>query len=363
MEFITINATYPGGQYPIYIGTHLLENPALLQRHVHAKQVMVVTNETLAPLYLSRLEQAFQDYQYDQLIIPDGEQYKTLTQMSAILDALIAKKHHRDTTLIALGGGVVGDMTGFAAACYQRGVAFIQIPTTLLSQVDASIGGKTAVNHPAGKNLIGAFHQPSAVIIDIHTLNSLPAREFQAGIAEIIKAALIQDTHFFHWLEKNIELLLARDEKILCHAIARACEIKRDIVAQDEKEQNQRALLNLGHTFAHAIEQNLGYGRWLHGEAVGVGLILAANLSVATDRLSTSDAERIYKLIQKSNLPTELPNELKYDKLLSAMQGDKKVLANKLRFVLLSAIGRAEITQDITAAQIKTLFVQYGVFS
>ncbi len=343
----TITAKTATTEYPIYIGENLLNQRTLLNHHIVNQQVLIVSNETVAPLYLTTLQQSFIDSVCDTIILKDGETYKTLTQVNAIWDRLIKKQHHRDTTLIALGGGVIGDMTGFAAACFQRGVGFIQIPTTLLAQVDASVGGKTAVNHPGGKNLIGAFHQPRAVIIDIDTLNTLPEREFKAGLAEIIKAALIKDVEFFTWLEKNITALISKESSALQHAIARAVEIKRDIVAADEKEHGVRALLNLGHTFAHAIEHNLGYGQWLHGEAVAAGLVLAAKLSVATQSLSQHTCDRIQALIQQCDLPTDLPTKLTPDQLIASMQNDKKVLNQQIRLVLLNDIGSAIITSTI----------------
>ena len=268
--------------YPIYIGENIASDGALFAKHIVSRQTLVVSNETVAALYLEPITKALRNYQCDVLLLPDGEQYKNLTVLNKIFDMLLEKKHQRSTTLLALGGGVICDMTGFAAACYQRGVAFIQIPTTLLAQVDASIGGKTAVNHSLGKNMIGAFHQPRCVIVDINTLQSLPDREYRAGVAEIIKAALICDAEFFVWLEQNSAKILAKDKVALVYAIARACEIKASIVAADETEtEGVRALLNLGHTFGHAIEQVFGYGQWLHGEAVAMGLVLAADLSVA----------------------------------------------------------------------------------
>ncbi len=351
--------TYPGGEYPIYIGTGLIDDQSYLKRHIKSKQVMIVSNETIAPIYLATICEQLNDYACDSVILPDGEQYKTLETMSTIINALAEGGHHRDTTLIALGGGVIGDMAGFAAACYQRGVAIIQIPTSLLGQVDASIGGKTAVNHPKGKNLIGAFHQPVAVLIDIDTLQTLPDREFRTGIAEIIKAALIKDANFFQWLEDNIETLLNRDQNAITHAIIESCRIKRDIVAQDEKEQNVRALLNLGHTFAHAIEQNLGYGVWLHGEAVAMGIILAADLSHKQGLITHKDLTRIQAIFTQVGLPKQLPQHLKYDKLLATMEGDKKIINSQLRLVLLKSIGDAFITNEITPIEIKNLLCQY----
>lgn len=353
--FQSIPVNLKENPYPIYIGSQLIQDAALLKRHIAGKQVMIVTNDTLAPLYLSTLKNSLSDLQCDEILIPDGEQYKNLAQVQRIWDALIAHQHHRDTTLIALGGGVIGDMTGFAAACYQRGVNFIQIPTTLLAQVDASIGGKTAINHSKGKNLIGAFHQPRAVIIDVATLKTLPKREYNAGIAEIIKAALIKDTAFFAALEQHIAALVNQQSDTTIAAIKRACEIKRDIVVVDEKEiSGERALLNLGHTFGHALETTLGYGEWLHGEAVAVGLVLAAKLSYQQGFISQQDVLRIQHLLTQVPLPTTLPASLPIDTFLSAMTMDKKVLAGKLNLIVLSAIGKATMTDQFTINDVKS---------
>ena len=330
--------------YPIYIGIDLLNDKTLLHQYIRSRQIMIVTNDTIAPFYLDSLKIIFYDFQCNQFLLPDGEQFKDIRHWNKILNSLIIGNHRRDTTLIALGGGIVGDLTGFVAACYQRGVDFIQLPTTLLSQVDASIGGKTAVNHPVGKNLIGAFHQPKAVIIDLNTLQTLPQREFNSGIAEIIKAALISDKEFFIDLEKNITYLLKRDLNYLQITIKRACEIKRDIVNSDEKEKTgQRALLNLGHTFGHAIERLLGYGYWLHGEAISVGLVLAAELSCYLGFISSYEVNRIRGLLQKIPLPIQLPKEIHQDSLLVTMRRDKKVINEHLCLVLLEQIGRAII--------------------
>lgn len=359
MKIEKLNITINESSYPIYIGENLLQNEALLCRHVNGHQIMIISNETIASIYLDSLKKAYRHFQCDTFILPDGEQYKDLKHWQSILDALASQNHHRDTTLIALGGGVVGDMTGFAAACYQRGVDFIQLPTTLLAQVDASIGGKTAVNHPAGKNLIGAFHQPKAVIIDINTLNTLPDREFKAGIAEIIKAAVIRDDKFFAELEKNVVQLLQRESTSLQTVIKRACEIKRDIVIVDEKEKSgERALLNLGHTFAHAIEWLFGYGDWLHGEAVAVGLVLAAELSQHQRLIDPKVVKRIRNLLEQIPLPTQLPEGIDYNKLLSAMHRDKKVLDDRLRLVLLDRLGHAIISDKINDDQLKQFFEQ-----
>lgn len=349
----TLSVCLKENSYPIYIGSGLLKETELLQEHLVKKQVLIVTNQTIAELYLDRVQKALPDA--DQLLLPDGEQYKNLAQLERIWDALAQHHHHRDTTLIALGGGVIGDMVGFAAACYQRGVGFIQIPTTLLAQVDSSIGGKTAVNHTIGKNLIGAFYQPRAVIMDVDTLKTLPDREFNSGLAEIIKVALIRDAAFFHWLEENISALMHRDSKILITAIKRACEIKCEIVIKDEKELGERALLNLGHTFGHAIEKVLNYGEWLHGEAVAVGLSLAAQLSQQQKKLSAADVLRIQTLLQKAALPIHLPKNIVIEDLLAAMQMDKKIADSKLRLVLLDAIGNATLTNQLTITDIEPL--------
>lgn len=351
---ITLKAKHASGEYPIYIGSDLLHNHALLRRHILSQQVMVVTNSTVAPLYLPMVESACSSFSCGTVILRDGEQYKALSEMSRILDSLAEQQHHRDTTLLSLGGGVIGDMGGFAAACYHRGIRHIQIPTTLLAQVDASIGGKTAVNHPQGKNLIGAFHQPEAVIIDIDTLKTLPEREFRSGLAEMIKAGLICDHQYFSWLEKHQSQLFARQPDILIEAISQACQIKCDIVAEDEKEAGKRALLNLGHTFGHAIEQCLQYQHWLHGEAVAVGMMLAAELSVQIGWLEKSALQRIEQLLLSCQLPTQLPASIQNSQnLLNAMQSDKKVLNQSRRLILLKGMGKAVISDRITDDQLR----------
>ena len=353
MKTQRVNVNLKNTPYPIYIGQDLLTCRDVWIRHIVNQQVMIVTNETVAPLYLEKIKSTLHPLQCDSVILPDGERHKSMEQLNVVLDALVHHHHHRDTTVITLGGGVIGDMAGFAAACYQRGVAFIQTPTTLLSQVDASVGGKTAVNHPLGKNFIGAFHQPQAVIIDINTLATLPEREFKAGIAEIIKAALIRDADFFDFLEKNMPQLLKRDPDTILHAIRRSCEIKRDIVVADEKEIiGTRALLNLGHTYAHAIEQVLEYGHWLHGEAVAAGLVYAATLSQQKGWITSTDADRIKKLVTTADLPTAMPASIDAPALLSAMMMDKKVLSNQLHMVLLKKIGHGILTNDVTEAQV-----------
>lgn len=348
--------------YPIYIGENLLTNAEIFSKHLVAHQAMIVSNKTVADLYLNKVKSTLTGKQCDSILLPDGEQYKNLQNLTKIFDALLEKHHHRNTTLIALGGGVIGDMTGFAAACYQRGVAYIQVPTTLLAQVDASIGGKTAINHPLGKNMIGAFHQPRCVIIDIATLNTLPAREFNAGLAEIIKAALIHDADFFVWLEKHLQKLLSKDPASLIYAIERACAIKAEIIAADEKEiSGKRALLNLGHTFGHALEQNLGYGEWLHGEAVAAGIVLAADLSQRLGWLTTDELQRIKKLLSVIPLPIQLPAKLQYDKMFTSMAVDKKMLDAELKLVLLKAIGKAELIHKVSAGQVRQVLEDNSV--
>lgn len=337
--------------YPIQIGQGLLSQQ-LLAPYIKGRQVMVVSNETVAPLYLNQLKQQLDGFQVDTSILPDGEQFKDLSHVNSIFDALLEKRHNRTTTLIALGGGVVGDMTGFAAACYQRGVAFIQVPTTLLSQVDSSVGGKTGVNHPLGKNMIGAFHQPQLVVADTDVLGSLPERELSAGLAEVIKYGLIHDLVFLQWLEENMERLRAREPEALAYAIYRSCEIKAEIVAQDERESGMRALLNLGHTFGHAIETDRGYGDWLHGEAVGAGTLMAADLSARLGWLSQQDLDRVRRLLEASGLPVKPPVEMTPERFKSLMAVDKKVLDGQLRLVLLKALGQGVVTSDFPTEQL-----------
>lgn len=332
--------------YPIFIGRNLLGNPALVKPYVRGKQVCIVTNETVAPLYLDKVKAAFADFKTDAVILPDGESFKTLETLNQVFDGLLQNKHNRTTTLVALGGGVVGDMTGFAAACYQRGVDFIQIPTTLLSQVDSSVGGKTGVNHPLGKNMIGAFHQPNCVVIDTDTLQTLPPTELSAGIAEVIKYGLIYDKPFITWLEQNVAAMRENDPQALAYAIERSCRTKAEIVGQDEKETGVRALLNLGHTFGHAIETSQGYGNWLHGEAVAAGTMMAADLSARLGWISAAEVAQIEALFVRSGLPVKPPASMTADEFKSLMAVDKKVLDGNLRLVLLSALGQAVVTSD-----------------
>ncbi len=311
---------------------------------------MLVTNQTLAPLYLEKLSTLLTaaGVKVDQVILPDGEQYKTLAVMDQVFTALLQKPHGRDTTLIALGGGVIGDLTGFAAASYQRGVRFIQVPTTLLSQVDSSVGGKTAVNHPLGKNMIGAFYQPASVVIDTDCLHSLPPRELASGLAEVIKYGIILDGEFFTWLERNLDLLLTLDTQAMAYCIRRCCELKAEVVAADERENGQRALLNLGHTYGHAIEAHMGYGNWLHGEAIAAGMVMAARTAERLGQFKTDDVDRVIALLQRAGLPVHGPEEMKAEDYLPHMMRDKKVLAGELRLVLPLSIGRSEVRSGVT---------------
>lgn len=333
--------------YPIYIGETLLQQTTCLIPYIASEQVLVVTNQSIAPHYLPMLQTQLANYQCDCLILPDGESYKTLATLDKIFSHLINQRHYRDTTLIALGGGVVGDLTGFAAACYMRGVNYLQIPTSLLAQVDAAIGGKTAVNHGSVKNLIGAFYQPSAVFIDVTTLATLADREFRAGLAEVVKYGLIADAAFFDWLEQNVDCILAREPKTLFHVIKTCCRIKAHFVAQDEKDTGLRRLLNLGHTFGHALEAGFGYRDYLHGEAVAIGLCLAAEVSQQLNKLKPEQTLRIKKLLSKLALPTELPAQFSIKKLLSLMTHDKKATLAKLTLILLADIGSAYCEHNI----------------
>lgn len=334
--------------YPIHIGPALLDRADLLLPHLAQKRGVIVTNTTVAPLYLDRLTRTLTEagVAVQPVILPDGEAYKTWETLNQIFDALLTWRAERKTTLIALGGGVIGDMTGFAAACYQRGMPFIQIPTTLLSQVDSSVGGKTGINHPLGKNMIGAFYQPKVVLADTATLKTLPPRELSAGLAEIIKYGLIWDAGFLAWLEAHMDKLRALDPDAIAYAIHRSCEIKAQVVAQDEREGGIRAILNLGHTFGHAIETGMGYGNWLHGEAVGAGMVLAAQTSQRLGWISEADVTRARALIRAAGLPDVAP-DLGLETWLDYMGHDKKVESGKLRFVLLKKLGEAVITGDV----------------
>lgn len=337
--------------YPIHIGQDLLSRGDLLLPHLARKQTAIVTNTTVAPLYLEAVSAplAAHGVSIVPIILPDGEQYKNAATLDTIYDALLQNRCERSTTVIALGGGVIGDLAGYAAATFLRGVPFIQVPTTLLAQVDSSVGGKTGINHPLGKNMIGAFHQPKVVLADVKTLDTLPDRELSAGIAEIIKYGLIRDPDFFEWLETNMLKLVARDREALSFAIRRSCENKAEIVAADEREANQRALLNLGHTFGHAIENGMGYGNWLHGEAVGAGMLLAAHMSHHMGWLGASQVARISAALTAANLPGK-PPALGTETYLKLMGLDKKVVDGKIRLVLLQAIGKAVVTSDYPEA-------------
>lgn len=340
----TLNVALGERSYPIHIGAGLFHRSDFLQAGVGARRVAVVTNETVAPLYLSTVGASLRavGIESTDIVLPDGEAYKTWETLNSIFDALLTHRCDRRTAVVALGGGVIGDMAGFAAATYQRGVPFIQIPTTLLSQVDSSVGGKTAINHPLGKNMIGAFYQPRMVLADTQTLDTLPPRELAAGLAEVIKYGLIRDPIFFDWIETNVERILARDPEALAYAIHRSCANKAEVVAADETEQGERALLNLGHTFGHAIETGLGYGEWLHGEAVAAGMVIAAELSVRLGWLNPGEVERIRALLRRAGLPVVAP-DLGVGRYLELMAHDKKVADGQLRLILLKGIGRGVI--------------------
>jgi len=354
MDMQTLKVDLANRSYPIHIGRNLITDANLILPHLKRKHVAIVTNTTVAPLYLDKLTQTLQadGVSVIPIILPDGEAYKNTETLNKIYDVLLQNRCERSTTLIALGGGVIGDLTGYAAATYLRGVPFIQIPTTLLSQVDSSVGGKTGINHPLGKNMIGAFYQPQVVLADIDTLKTLPARELSAGMAEVIKYGLIRDAEFFNWLEAHIAPLMALDESAISEAIYRSCWNKAEVVARDEHETGERALLNLGHTFGHAIENAMGYGVWLHGEAVAAGTMMAADLSQRMGWLSAADVERIHALLTKAGLPLDAP-KLSADKYLDLMQMDKKVADGKIRLVLQQGIGKSVITSDYDADKLR----------
>ncbi|WP_412481239.1 3-dehydroquinate synthase [Azonexus sp. IMCC34839] len=339
--------------YPIDIGVGILAQIERILPYVRHKKVVLVSNTTIAPLYMSDVVRGLMALGVEviEVVLPDGEAYKTFETLNLIFDALLSNQCERSTTLIALGGGVIGDMGGFAAACYQRGMPFIQVPTTLLAQVDSSVGGKTAINHPLGKNMIGAFYQPKLVLADIATLDTLPDRELKAGVAEVIKYGLIRDLSFFDWLEANMERLLERDREALAYAVKRSCENKAEVVAADEREKGERALLNLGHTFGHAIETGLGYGVWLHGEAVAAGTLIATELSRILGWLSGDDIQRVEALFRRAGLPIHAP-KMGAARYLELMRHDKKVEGGKLRLVLLRKIGEAVLTDVATEEQI-----------
>ncbi|MGC8098602.1 3-dehydroquinate synthase [Metapseudomonas otitidis] len=332
--------------YPIHIGADLLSKAELFAPHIAGKQVAIVTNETVAPLYLERLTQSLAGYKVQPIVLPDGESFKNWETLQLIFDGLLTARHDRRTTIIALGGGVIGDMAGFAAACYQRGVDFIQVPTTLLSQVDSSVGGKTGINHPLGKNMVGAFYQPKAVLIDTATLRTLPPRELSAGLAEVIKYGLICDAPFLDWLETHMEALLALEPTALTEAIERSCAAKARVVGADERESGIRATLNLGHTFGHAIETHMGYGVWLHGEAVAAGTVMALEMSRRLGWIDAAERDRSMRLLRAAGLPIVPPQEMTPAHFLEHMAVDKKVIDGQLRLVLLSRLGEAVVTAD-----------------
>jgi 3-dehydroquinate synthase len=350
----TLNVALGDRSYPIHIGSDLLSKAELILPHLKRKQVAIVTNTTVAPLYLDMIADPLKANGIDviAIILPDGEAYKNSETLNLIYDALLKHRCERTTTLIALGGGVIGDLTGYAAATYLRGVPFIQVPTTLLSQVDSSVGGKTGINHPLGKNMIGAFYQPQVVLADIATLNTLPKRELAAGMAEVIKYGLIRDRDFFEWIETNIDKLNALDATAMSYAIYRSCQNKAEVVAADEREAGERALLNLGHTFGHAIENAMGYGVWLHGEAVAAGTILAANLSGRLGWLKADEIARVRQLFVAAKLPVDAP-ALGVDKYLDLMGLDKKVVDGKIRLVLQQGIGKSVLTSDYDSTALK----------
>ncbi|NIH20827.1 3-dehydroquinate synthase [Providencia heimbachae] len=350
MEKVTV--TLDERSYPINIAPGLYNQADAFWPLTAGQRAMIVTNETLSPIYLDKIKQVLESsgVKVDSITLPDGEQYKSLFIMNDVFTALLEKHHNRDTTLIALGGGVIGDLTGFAAASYQRGVRFIQVPTTLLSQVDSSVGGKTAVNHPLGKNMIGAFYQPASVIIDLDCLKTLPKRELSSGLAEVIKYGIILDGEFFSWLEDNIDALIQLDDKAMAYCIRRCCELKAHVVAADEKETSgYRALLNLGHTFGHAIEAEMGYGVWLHGEAVAAGMVMAAKTAELIGNFTPAQTQRVIALLERAQLPVTGPSQMKPDDYLPHMMRDKKVMGGKLHLVLPTTIGHSEVRSDVEA--------------
>ena len=356
----TLKVELGSRSYPILIGSGLLDQPELLRDLIPARDILILSNTTVAPLYLDALSASLKPKRVVEVVLPDGESHKTLANVSRVLDVLVANRFARDCTVVALGGGVVGDMAGFAAACYQRGVSYVQIPTTLLSQVDSSVGGKTGVNHPGGKNLIGAFHQPIVVLADTRTLATLPPRELRAGLAEVIKYGLICDPDFFAWLEVHMEELLQGKPEALAHVIHRSCQIKAEIVGRDEREQGDRALLNLGHTFGHAVESATAYKEWLHGEAIGGGLLMAAAMSRECGLLRAEDVVRLQKLLERTGLPTRFET-VSPETALEHMRIDKKVQSGRIRLILLRKIGEAFITADYDPAALdRTLREFFG---
>ena len=356
----TINIDLGDRSYPIYVGDQLIDNPTILLNHIHTHTVVVVTNTTVAPLYLDTVTQSLGDNTHIiPIILPDGEQYKNTETLNAIYEVLLKNKCDREVMLIALGGGVIGDITGFAAASFMRGVKFIQIPTTLLSQVDSSVGGKTGINHALGKNMIGAFYQPQCVIADVGLLKTLPDRELSAGLAEVIKYGLIRDAAFFVWLEKTMPSLINKDPSTLIEAVIRSCENKADVVAQDEFESSKgiRATLNLGHTFGHSIEHAMGYGNWLHGEAVAAGMVMAAFLSQELGWLNPDEFDRTKQLIANANLPIN-PPDIPVDQFMGLMQSDKKSQRGRIHLILQKTIGDAILTSDYPEAALRKTLQQ-----
>jgi len=349
----TLNVDLGDRGYPIFIGSNILNNTSILEPYIIGSSTTIVSNTTVAPIYLNKIHQLTSDYKNIDVILPDGEEFKSTETLGQVHTEMLTARCDRKTTLIALGGGVVGDISGFAAATYQRGINFIQIPTTLLAMVDSSVGGKTGVNHPLGKNMIGAFHQPQCVVIDTDTLNTLDDRQLSAGIAEIIKYGYINDLAFIDWLDENMEKLMERNAEALAYAIQRSCEHKATIVAADEKESGQRALLNLGHTFGHAIETGLGYGKWLHGEAVAVGMIMSAELSKEHGWVSEKDIKAMKSLLKKANLPIKPPKEIGPDRFNDLMSIDKKVQDGVLHLILMKSIGESFITKDFDKDALK----------
>ena len=356
MQTLTVNLGERS--YPILIGAGLLSSPTVLAGHIPAGDVLLISNTVVAPLYAERVRRGLPGRRVIEVILPDGESHKTMASANRVFDVLIANRFGRDAVVVALGGGVIGDLAGFAAACYQRGIDFVQLPTTLLADVDSSVGGKTAVNHPAGKNMIGAFHQPRAVVIDTDLLASLPPRELRAGLAEVIKYGLIWDRGFFDWIDAHLDAVLARDAAALTHLIHRSCEIKAEIVSRDEREQGERALLNFGHTFGHAIEVATGYTEWLHGEAVAMGMVLATDLSQRIGQLPAADARRLTALLVRAGLPVEAPR-IGADKAFDYMRIDKKVKSGRVRLILLREIGSAHVSGDYGDAALQATLAQY----
>jgi 3-dehydroquinate synthase len=351
----TLNVDLGDRSYPIYIGSDLLGNSELVTRHIHGQSALIVSNSTVAPLYLGPVERALQaaGVRQNTVILEDGEQHKTLQSVNQVIDQLLQQRHNRRSSVIALGGGVIGDIAGFAASIYQRGVNFIQIPTTLLSQVDSSVGGKTGVNHPLGKNMIGAFYQPQCVIADIDSCKTLPARELSAGLAEVIKYGLIYDAEFFAWLEQNIDDLVKLDPDLLAQAVRVSCEIKARVVEQDERETGLRAILNLGHTFGHAIETVMGYGKWLHGEAVAAGMMMAIDLSIREGLVDESLRACSARLLQRAGLPISPPEGISIEQYLDVMAIDKKNVDGNIRLVLLRALGEAFVSTDYSLEKLR----------